>query len=526
MDISGFTIIDRVSGEPGSLRWYQEECITKALNQQSVNGRKFQYGNLYPGAGKTLISVAGCQELFNRDEIDICLVFTPKSVKSDFTKTFQKSSSLTCIQVEGTPAKRRVKYRSDAQVFILNYEKLRATVDLGSLIDLCSDKRVLIVADEVQKIVKGNQASEGLARLLDVCQSSVVWPMSASVLNGDPERLWAVYELSGQNPLGTLDEFRETYVSYTESIVVPIVLKNGHKIQKTNLVRHWNHGMLREVPALVEPLTYTARKTDPGIAETLKGLQFIPVEVPMDPKFRDFYNDLIELAKEAKRKGNPTMDYFNALRVTCLFPESHHITSGSLSQDLVNANIDFSQFPNNKLERILHDIQNIVEAGDKVVVFSTFANLVLGPLNKALTKAKIKHVLHTGSDSAKQQETAKNTFMQDASCSVFLSSDAGATGLNLQVARYVFSYEPTQSYDLTIQRANRIARMDSHLDGLEARVYYYQDTLEERMMHKMEQRRMLSATIQGTDEPLSYGNESMMSPSDIDWFLDMSDLDN
>ena len=87
---------------------------------------------------------------------------------------------------------------------------------------------------------------------------------------------------------------------------------------------------------------------------------------------------------------------------------------------------------------------------------------------------------------------------------MFLSSDAGAYGLNFQEARYVINYEPTYSWDTLMQRSERINRADSYLDGLTSYVYVTEDSVEERVWARCNERRELAAATQGTTEALSY----------------------
>jgi SNF2 family DNA or RNA helicase len=74
----------------------------------------------------------------------------------------------------------------------------------------------------------------------------------------------------------------------------------------------------------------------------------------------------------------------------------------------------------------------------------------------------------------------------------------------MQCARYVIQYEPLYSYDDAMQRASRIDRSDSHLDGLTNYVMVTENSVEERVWDVQQQRREISSAIQGTAEVLSY----------------------
>ena len=345
--------------------------------------------------------------------------------------------------------------------------------------------------------------------------------MSASVINGDPEKLHKVYEWAGTNPLGTIEEFRKAYCIRENHIKV------GGAYGRTQIFREWNIGMMREIPSLVEPLTYTVRKTDPGVSQFFKGLSFEPIAVEMDSGLFDLYEILREEGLEARNADESTIAHYNAMRLTCLHPSSHLFTSGKVSKELVEAGLDFSKYRNTKLERMMADIEVIAAEGDKMVVFTHWTNLSLNQIAAALGKAKISYVTHTGAMSERQRESAKLAFNKNPDVSVFLTSDAGSHGLNMQVARWVLNYDCPTSYDLLMQRCDRIDRADSHLDGLTARMYYYEGTLEERIWRINTFRRQMASAMQGTSEELHrphpdnihIGDEDTLSTSAMNWLI-------
>ena len=92
----------------------------------------------------------------------------------------------------------------------------------------------------------------------------------------------------------------------------------------------------------------------------------------------------------------------------------------------------------------------------------------------------------------------------------------------MQCARYCIQIEPTYDYDLGIQRASRIDRSDSHLDGLTNYVLLCDDSVEERVWSVNQSRRELAAAVQGTQEVLSYGDADLARRSEaenLSWLI-------
>ena len=104
----------------------------------------------------------------------------------------------------------------------------------------------------------------------------------------------------------------------------------------------------------------------------------------------------------------------------------------------------------------------------------------------------INHALHYGGQTTLQNEEAKKRFKTTSECNVLLSSDAGSHGMNMPEARVVINFDCPYDYDTLMQRNDRIDRADTFLDGLESRLYYYEDTVEEYIWGVNNERRLLS----------------------------------
>lgn len=512
----------------GELFRYQQYGISKALAAAHDSG--FMFFNWGTGSGKSVAAAAGAQELIlNRHEYDLALVFTLRKIKGGLARTFSTMTKLRTRVIDGTKAYRKREYaKQDADVYIMNYEK--AHHDQPELIALIKGKRVLFVFDEVQRILvwsggKATLAAKGINALVKKPRVRTVWPMSASIINQDPARYWRVFQwATPENPLGLLGEFRKRYQISGTAIWA------GEGARAYQVKDVWREKELEEVRHRVAALTHTVRKTDPGVRELFKGIQFEPVAVEMSDTDRATYNVLRNHAIVLRDEG----DYDGAgqivhlMKLVCNTSEALLHTSSSIALSLMTdiEAINLKTSLSAKFEMVLDKILEIQAQGDKVVLFTKYTNLGLFLIGEELKKHKVKHVLHWGTGMTdKQGLAAQDKFNQDQGTTVFASSDAGTYGLNLQAARYVINYEIPMSYDDLMQRNSRIDRADSHLDGLTCYGYYCKDSIEERSFNIMEQRRELAQIIQGTREELSrnripsVGLGRISQRSEIDYLL-------
>jgi SNF2 family DNA or RNA helicase len=87
-----------------------------------------------------------------------------------------------------------------------------------------------------------------------------------------------------------------------------------------------------------------------------------------------------------------------------------------------------------KTEALLEILDEAIESGEKVVVFSWFKDYVK-LLSQVLDKQKIRHVVMHGDTSDVARDQAKRQFRDDPDTKVFLSTiKTGGEGLNLQNA--------------------------------------------------------------------------------------------
>ena len=493
LDISGLNIPEH-NGKPGALFPYQQYALRKALDAPG----RFFFFNHATGCGKGLQAAAGAQELFNRGEIDVALMFTITKNKINLCREINDRTGLTAKVIDGAKNKRRAEFGlRDAQVYVLNYEK--ADHDYEILKDRIKGLRVLLVLDEVQKVLRfvdgsPNRAGKGLRALIREVKHPWVWPMSATVIDSDPERFWRLFDLPvGKNPLGNLSSFRDDYSARQDLIQTP---------WGTDIRYIWSPRKLQEVKHRIAPLTHVVRKTDPGVRELFKDLEFIPVPITMSDEDRDLY----DMIQEAGGNDNPHNwgQYYRTLRYLCNTAESLQYSESEIAKIICEAMPEqLTSKTSNKMKTAMELVEDIRDEGEKVVMFTELTNLGLFLIAKQLDARKIKYVLHHGGQSPSEAQEAQDRFRSDSKITVFLSSDAGSHGLSFQQARYVINYEIPYSYDKLMQRNSRIDRADSYLDGLTCYGLYNEGTVEERIWRINNERRLLAASVQGSTEELS-----------------------
>jgi hypothetical protein len=505
-----------------TLRPFQTFSLNRALErarQGTESPDRLYFWNWSPGAGKSFTSGAAAKALFDSGDIDLVIACTLSKLKENLRRTFVHPAGLDAVINDGTKDKRRRGYITEHQVYVMNYEKLWH--DEEEIAALTFGRRVLWVLDEGHKLITDNgqnKARQALDRLTAAC-TATVWPMSATVVGGNPLRFRDVFSLDGRparNPLSTKTDFISRYADRVNS--VPVRTKNGGQFSFTTY--DWNLQKLQEVRHRVGDRTMAVRKTDPGVREQFKGIETLEVSVQATVGTRELLDLITAKARIAHRNGEGLAPFYLMSRIACINPEALRHSSSPEAAELLAERPDLLDAAHSSKIEVLNGLlDDIREGQDKAVVFCHWTELGLLPLARHIT---VPHVLHYGTgQTAAESQRAQDRFKSDPDITAFCSSDAGTHGLNLQEARYVINTDPTYSYDDLAQRNARIDRADSHLDGLTAYVLITEDSVEERVWEVCESRRRLAAAVQGTQEELSYGdtNTHREESRNLEWLL-------
>ena len=109
-----------------------------------------------------------------------------------------------------------------------------------------------------------------------------------------------------------------------------------------------------------------------------------------------------------------------------------------------------------ELEMILKEV--VLEDGEKVVVFSQWLRMT-ELIERLLKRNGIGYAHLNGSVPSKERELLISRFREDPACSVFLSTDAGGVGLNLQSGSMVINMDIPWNPAILEQRIGRVHRL-------------------------------------------------------------------
>ncbi|MEQ8160572.1 MAG: C-terminal helicase domain-containing protein, partial [Smithellaceae bacterium] len=152
-----------------------------------------------------------------------------------------------------------------------------------------------------------------------------------------------------------------------------------------------------------------------------------------------------------------------------------------------------------KMEFLLPQLEEIIDEGHKVLVFSQFTSF-LSIVRKELETRGITYLYLDG--KTKDRERMVNAFQKENDNKIFLISlKAGGLGLNLTAAEYVFLLDPWWNPAVEAQAIDR-----THRIGQTQQIFAYRlitrNTVEERVLELQKNKRDLVNAIIREDSGL------------------------
>ena len=429
------------------------------------------------GLGKTIQAI-GIAELMQRQGlVSSVLVVCPTSLKYQWKREIEKFTDSSAFVIEGNHFKRRAQYRGPEFYKIVSYNCMCNDVKIMKGIEGVD----LVIYDEVQRMKNWNTQIAKAARKLT---SDYTIALSGTPLENKLEELYSVMQLVDQYRLGPLYRFMDSSIMTSE---------NGKIIGYRNL---------NEIGKTLKPVLL--RRTKAQVAIQLPRRMDKNLFVPMTREQREYHDSCQSSVAQIIAKWNRfhflsesdrnrLLLLLNQMRMVC---DSTYI-------------LDQKHRHDTKVEEIINIVKDTIESGDeKIVVFSQWERMTR-IIASELDKIGVKYeYLYGGVPSAKRRELTEN-FTDDPESRVFISTDAGATGLNLQVASIIINVDLPWNPAVLEQRVGRIYRIGQQRN-IQVINLVASNTIEERMLSTLHFKNSLFQGILGDGEDTIFLTDSKL----------------
>ncbi len=418
------------------------------------------------GLGKTIQGVGVAELLAREANVGKVLVVCPASLKSQWRNEIRRFSSRSVEVVLGSAKDRAKSYASDVFFTVCNYEQV-----LKDILPIERTRWDLVILDEGQRI-KNWEAKT--TRVVKGLSSRFALVLSGTPLENRLDDLHSVVEFVDPHQLGPGFRF----------------FHHHRKLDGDGkLVGYKNLDDLRE---RLKPILL--RRTRDSVRLELPARTTEIVRIAPTAQQKDLHDAHMRTVAQIVRKSYLTEMDLLRLRTALLM-----CRMAANSTFLVD-----KEAPgwSTKLERIDELLEGIAGEPDrKVVVFSEWTTM-LDLIEPLLKKRKLPFVRLDGSVPQKQRAEVVARFQSDPTARVFLSTNAGSTGLNLQAANTIINVELPWNPALLEQRIARAHRMGQ---ARQVSVYLLvtEDTLEENLLATLTAKRDLALAALDTESNVS-----------------------
>ncbi len=400
------------------------------------------------GLGKTIEALAAAEILARHGGVRSVLVICPTSLKHQWQREIEKFTGRSAAVVEGPTPARAQGYAADAFYKIVNYDVVHR--DLRMIQERRPD---LIILDEAQRIKNWKTRA---ARAVKQLQSDHAFVLTGTPLENRLEELHSIVEFVDRHRLGPMFRFLATHQHLDETGRV-IGYRRLDDVSRTLgpvLIRRTKESVLKELPERLEKRFF----------------------VPMTPEQMAHHEENREIVARIVAKWR-RWGYLSEIDQKRMTVALQRMRMACNSTYLLDPTTDHG-VKCDELASLLGEVLEDREA--KVVVFSQWVRMH-ELIARRLSGRRWGHVFFHGGVPGPKRKDLVTRFREDPNCRLFLSTDAGGVGLNLQHASVVANMDLPWNPAVLEQRIGRVHRLGQHRP---VRVVHFiaKGTIEESML--------------------------------------------
>jgi len=413
------------------------------------------------GLGKTVQAIAACELLRRTRRIRRVLVISPTSLKGEWEEQIAKFTDLPSQIIQGPRAKRLRQYEEPAFFNLANYEQIRMDVEEIN-VTLAPD---VIILDEAQRIKNWRTKTAASVKRLN---SPFAFVLTGTPVENRIDEIYSIIQFLDPTIFGPLFRFNRDFYQLDEK---------GRAIGYKNL---------NQLHQRLQPVMLRRRKQDVEgqLPSRTINTYFVAMHKEQTLRYQEYETKVARLAAMGRKRPlkkeemEQLQQYLACMRMLC---DSPYI----LDQDCRISP---------KLKELGNILEEIMVDGDhKIIIFSEWERMLVLVREQA-DEMGLGYALHTGKVPQAKRRDEIRRFKSDAECRLFLSTDSGSVGLNLQVADVVINLDMPWNPARLEQRIARAWRKHQKRP-VQIINLVSEHTIEHRMLALLEQKRSLAEGV-------------------------------
>ncbi|MEO7330386.1 MAG: SNF2-related protein, partial [Minicystis sp.] len=416
------------------------------------------------GLGKTVQTIALLLAVKQEEKSVRALIVAPTSVVTNWERELARfAPSLSVALWHGVARKEQADTLKDAEVIITSYALLRRDEEILTKLDLN-----YAILDEAQHIKNPMSATAASAKRMRAKRRLA---LTGTPIENRLSEIWSIFDFVSPGLLGPLDRFESRFSRPIEA--------GDYKIAQ-------------RLRATIHP--FILRRTKAEVAKDLPEKIETDQICDLTGDQRAIYTNVVrevraQVLGEVERVGLAKSQIQILAGLTKL-------RQAACDPRLLGLPRDFTDEDSGKLVALRELVQNAIEGGHKVLVFSQFV-MMLKIIEKAMKEDGVPYEYLDGSTKDRQERVDR--FQNNPTVPLFLISlKAGGTGLNLTAADTVIHFDPWWNPAVEQQATDR-----AHRIGQTKVVTAYRlvaaGTIEEKILLLKAKKRELVASVLSED---------------------------
>ena len=456
-----------------TLRPYQERGFSWMYRNMKIG-----FGSIIAddmGLGKTLQVITLLQKVKEEGGLDKkkALVVVPTGLLHNWESEVARFAPQLSTAIYHGPYR---ELKSDecktSDILLTTYGVVRSDAD-----KLKKLKWQMLVIDEAQNI-KNSDTSQSKAIHSIPAESYIA--MSGTPVENRLSEFWSIIDFTNKGYLGSQKEFAENYARPIQKSGDKHITERFRKVTAPFMMRRLktDKSIISDLPDKIERNEFVSLTAEQAALyhETLARCMSVIEAIEGDDSQTLF-----------KRQGL-ILQMMLALKQICNHP----------TQFLKNDRMD--AFISGKTEMLLDLLKSIIDANEKVLVFTQFremGDLLVHFIRKELDEDPM---FYHGGCTLKQRQSMVERFQNDRNSKIFiLSLKAAGTGLNLTAATHVIHYDLWWNPAVEAQATDRAYRIGQH-KNVQVHRFITQNTFEEKIDAMIQRKKHLAEMTVSTGE--------------------------
>ncbi len=378
------------------------------------------------GLGKTIQALTAVELMAKLFKVQKVLIVSPTSLKYQWRSEIEKFVGRSVEVIEGLNQQRKQLFWNDSFYKLLNYELVFRDIEL--IREWAPD---LIILDEAQRIKNWKTRT---AQYVKQLESTFALVLTGTPIENRIEELHSIMEFIDRRHLGPLYRFVHNH-RITDSggkVIGYQALQSVRDSLKNVMIRRKKDEVLKQLPGRIDKNFFVLMTTEQQVIHD----ENCDIVAKIVAKWRRYKF----LSEADQRRLQIALNYMRMAADNTYLVDKKTIHGPKIEE----------------LEVVLKEIA--LEGGEKVVIFSQWLRMT-ELVEHILKRNGIGYVHLNGSIPSRNRKDLISKFKEDPKCMVFLSTDAGGVGLNLQSGSVVINMDIPWNPAILEQRIGRVHRL-------------------------------------------------------------------